>query len=697
MDYIRNPSGSKNAARQKNQESVLSNRRIIDTDLETLAAPEQSTLGKSKLVNILNLRHFRNETVRLNFLHSETGRKLVFEAFPQPCFGKYLVCLWANPPSSPERLEKYSLTGLSFSRGFEYIHAEAGIRATSKKGICLVLAEKASIQSLRLSTRHECRSVQARLMQHGAVFAGRLKDFNASAFCVALNLSSECPPIQWLNTNTSVTLLLESENSVIYSGECRIFKTSSKRNEKLLVLEPVNDTIQRFEPRQYRSRRVSVFPSPDIVFYHPLTGNMVNLKAVDISGAGISVEESRENSVMVAGLILPDITINFANAFNIRCKAQVAYTRTVGSEQNQERIKCGITFLDMDPAEHVRLMSMIQQTENSHSYICSPVDFDSLWEFFFETGFIYPKKYAFIQPYKEELKETYKKLYACQSTVARHFTWQQDGVIVAHLSMLRFYEKTWLIQHLAARTEKRFNTGIEMVDQIASFAYETHRLASSRMSYLICYYRPSNRFPAHFFGGAAEKINNAGACSVDDFAYYHTRLVTKTGTGLSGNWSLSKAGYEELCELRDFYDRQSGGRMINALDLVAEETVRTRSDLSDRYHEMGLHRERRVFALKHRNDTKAVIMANVSDVSLNLSDLTNCINVFVIDGNTPYESVQQAVSMMGQYYESAKIPVLIYPLSYVKNTGAAYDRVYCLWAMDMQYTDDFFRIYNSLK
>ncbi|MFP4573798.1 MAG: hypothetical protein ACLFNW_12600 [Desulfobacterales bacterium] len=696
MDYIRNSSGSNPAGLKKKGEATLLNRRLIDTEFETDSVREQKDLRKNRLINILNLRHFKNQTILIHFSHTQTRRSLVLEAICQPCFGKYLVCLWCNPENFPGEPGKYQLSGFSFSHGIDLIRADATLRAASKKGICLVLPQKAKIESSRMSIRYECKAIHARLLQNGVIFPGILKNFNASAFCVVLSLSPDSPPIQWLNTDNTVTLLLESEKSALYSAECRILKSIRRRDEDVFILEPVKDSIQRFAPKEYRSRRVKVSPSPDIVFKHPFTGHLVNLKAIDISGAGISVKETGKAAVMVAGLIIPELTINFANAFSIRCKAQVTYTRLLKNEQDNEYIRCGIAYLEMEPNDHVRLMAMIHQAENTHSYICNPVDPEVLWDFFFETGFIYPKKYAFILPYKEEIKRTYNKLYNCQSEVTRHFTWQNNGSIVAHLAMLRFYEKTWMIHHLAARTENSSGAGTEMVDQIGSFAYETHRLASSQMSYLICYYRPENRFPAHFFGNAAKQISNPDACSVDEFAYHHTRLAN-VNKRLPYDWSLSKAEYEDLCSFKDFYENHSGGQMLNALDLAANKAVRTRSDLSDQYHEIGLWRERRVFALRRDNEAKAVIMANISDFALNLSDLTNCISVFVIDQNTPYEILKAAIYAMEEYYAAAKVPVLVYPLSYAEKQGPAYERVYCLWAMDMQYTDEFFKIYNSLK
>ena len=137
--------------------------------------------------------------------------------------------------------------------------------------------------------------------------------------------------------------------------------------------------------------------------------------------------------------------------------------------------------------------------------------------------------------------------------------------------------------------------------------------------------------------------------------------------------------------------------MLKALDLIPENMDGPRSDLSELYQEMGLWRERRVFALKQDAQVRAVIMANLSDFALNLSDLTNCINVFVLDEQTPYEVLQHSISMLWQYYSASKVPVLIYPVSYAHQSGRSFDRVYRLWAMDMQYTDEFFKNYNALK
>ena len=137
---------------------------------------------------------------------------------------------------------------------------------------------------------------------------------------------------------------------------------------------------------------------------------------------------------------------------------------------------------------------------------------DELWDFLFETGFIYPHKYAFIQKNKDEIKKTYEKLYPQNPHIARHFIYQEKGTIYGHMAMIRFCESAWMIHHHAARKSSAKKAGLIVLDQIGRMINDSHRLYSLHMNYMLCYYRPDNKFPSRVFGGAA-----SGTPSVRDF------------------------------------------------------------------------------------------------------------------------------------------------------------------------------------
>ena len=68
------------------------------------------------------------------------------------------------------------------------------------------------------------------------------------------------------------------------------------------------------------------------------------------------------------------------------------------------------------------------------------MDVDQLWEFLFESGFIYPKKYDLVQTYRQTMKETYRKLYHDNPEIIAQMTYQRNGQIYGHVSMIRSYE-----------------------------------------------------------------------------------------------------------------------------------------------------------------------------------------------------------------------------------------------------------------
>ena len=675
--------------------------RIIDTDLDALGKPpavqNEKTIQKKALVNQLNHTHFKNETIRITFKHVRDGHIISFDAAPQPCFGEKLVCLWGEAPDISQLFPAYKFHNFIVINQQNIITVDAGLRGLSSRGICFTLPEHSIQATSRKTQRYTCENLNAQLIQNGVIFQGTLMDFSANSFKINIP-SSPTESFQWINTKDHLNLILSNGKGPIYSGECLILKQQGNSGKKTIILQPVHETIQRFNPQEYRSKRLTLKPSPDIYFTHPLSHAFTNLKIMDLSGSGISVEDDENSSALLPGMIIPSMTLNFAGSFHFNCKAQVVYRKSFETDTNKTVAKCGIAFLDMDPEDHMRLLSLLHQTVNKNFYICNEVDMDHLWAFFFDSGFIYPRKYSFIHEDKQTIRSTYERLYAKNSNIARHFTWQKKGEILGHLSMLRFYQNTWLIQHLAAITSKeQIRVGIEILKQIGSYVYDCHRLYSSHMDYLICYFRPENKFPNHFFGGVARNIKNPKACSIDTFAYYHYRKSTLAPPCLPDGWALTAPEYQDMVILEGCYAHRSGGLMLEALDLMPDKEMARRHDLSSDYSRIELRRERRLFALKRNNALKAVFMLNMSNFAINMSDLTNCISVFVVDPeNLPASIFESAVSSLSTHYVGKKFPVLLFPLEYADMHSLRYEKKYDLWALNMQHTDDYFKNFNHL-
>ncbi len=701
MDYIEENINNQEESSSDDLNTTRANLRIIDTDLESQpklqSNKKEKIVRKNKLVNKLNLINFKNETVRINFRHQKDGRIISFDVLPQLSFGKYLLCLWNQAPDIHQVNRLYVFQNILIKDGQSVLSIDASIRAISEKGICFLLPDKSIQRSSRKARRFTCESLSIQLVQNSIIFSGFLLDFSAYSFRVELHQSPR-EAYHWLNPKDNVTLIILQGAETIYSSECGVLKQDALNSKKKsVILKPLTSNIQRFCPKEYRSTRIQLSPTPYIIFHHPFTGKLINLKTIDISGSGLSVEDDEDNSVLIPGMIIPELSINLANAFKFKCRAQVVYRNIHEDKDATHIVQCGITFLDMACNDHMRLLSLLHQAENQNIYICNEVDLDELWTFFFETGFIYPKKYKFIQENKTKIRKTYEYLYKTNSNISRYFTWQKKGVVQGHLSMLRFYENTWLIHHLAALPSNQRRVGIDILKQIGAFTYDSHRLFSSHMDYLICYFRPDNKFPNYFFGGIQQKIDNPKACSIDQFAYLHYREQKKVDSDLPEDWQLIKAKLADLNELYDFYEHRAGGLMLRALDLLPDDDMEDRHNLPNEYQKIHMKRQRRVYSLKKNNILKAVVMANISDFALNLSDLTNSVSVFVLDADelTP-DILCSAINLISERYEHKTFPVLIYPLSYTEEQIFNYERVYNLWSLSMAHSDDYFKNFNLL-
>jgi hypothetical protein len=541
--------------------------------------------------------------------------------------------------------------------------------------------------------RHSCKGVKVQLIQNSASFYGVLVDFSTASFRVEITAN---PPqtFQWIDPDIPVDLIFSDEKEILYSGECRILKQTSGYKKRSYVLEPARYQIQRFKPKEFRSIRQKLVPSPSIIFKHPLTEKMANLKVVDLSGSGFSVEEDRCNAVLLPGMIIPELELNFASNFSVKCKAQVVYRQIMGEEKNNNWVKCGMAILDMGIEDHGRLSALLHHAKDDRLYFCNRVDMDALWNFFFDSGFIYPKKYVFLEANKEKIKAVYKKLYTQDQKIARHFIYQDKDRILGHLAMIRFYENTWLIHHHAADRSSSLKAGIAVLDQIGRFINDSHNFYSIRMNYAFCYFRPENRFPNRVFGGVFKSISDPKGCSLDTFAYFHFRKTSNDESGLDRSWDLMEAETEDLFELQNFYEFSSGGIMLDAMELNEGDAI---DELSMKYQQLGLKREKHIFSLKRDNKLKAVAIINISDVGLNLADLTCNIKVIVVDSSELTKDILYlALSLLSKKFEQNEIPVLVYPVNYVEKNSIPYEKLYHLWALNMQYTDHYFKYLDEL-
>ena len=646
------------------------------------ALKSAESVNQKHLINIINRIHFKGGWILVHLKHPKYEESVLLRAYPHACFGSSLSCHWSeqNPPNS--ELLRYQFLHLIIANGKSIILVPGKLQEMGEDSLCIQVPKKSYVIGHRQARRYACKGVTAELTQNGFCARGELIDFSPVGFRIKVRPEAQSY-FQWLNSDEPIMILLFHGNQILFSGTCSHLREQGNFQERELVLAPCEKMIKRFKEKQIRNPRLRLAPSPTVSFDHPFAKRKFHLEVKDISTSGFSVCEQLDEGVLIPGMILPKLVINFAGEVKIDCTVQVIYR----NEKKTDQIQCGLAILDMDINAYCLLTRILTKALDEHAYISHMVDMDALWEFFFESGFIYPTKYRLMHSHREDLSKTYQRLYQEKPEIAKHFTYQKNGRIFGHISMVRAYEKAWMIHHYAAKSMEKKRTGFMVLKQMMHYLNDMCRLPSANMDYVICYFRPENKFPNLVFGGFAKALDNSQGCSMDLFAYLpYTSLSLRTE--LPEGWLLKESSKEDLLELRRFYFHQSGGLLLDALGL--EKNDSGEEGLNGVYSRLGFQRECKTYSLSREAELEAVLILNRSELGLNFSELLNGIKILVTNPKgLPWNILSIAVAKLTAGYDMEKVPVLFYPFEYVQAENIPYEKRYQLWALDVRYGQDY--------
>ncbi len=663
---------------------------------------KHNKISKRHLINLLNYINFQDRKVSLKFRHKKYNTVISVPVRPQPCMNSRLECRLEKPYDVQKKIHYYELLHLAIDNDDVLIIVKPEIESARENIIYLNLPEYSYEINFRKFRRYPCSGINAEMIQNSVSFHGKMVDFSSAAFAVRV-FPAAPQSFQWINPEVPLTAVFKQDTDIIYAGSCTIIRKADETDSVLIVLVPDTIEISRFPPKMFRSSRKKLQPSPYIVFRHPLMQTTKSMKVKELSCSDLCVEEYGSASTLFVGLILSSLDIEFAPDLKLQCRAQVVKQNQKISDQRKNLTQWEISFLDMPVKAQVQLSCLLHQIDYHKSFVCNRVDMDALWKFFFQTGFFYPEKYSSIQFNKEQFKGVYQRLYNQNPDIANHFVVQDKGNILGHIAMIRFYEKTWLIHHHAAHNTIAEKAGLVVLNQIGRYINDFSWLYSTRMQYVMCYYRPENKFPSRVFGGFEKYLNNPKKCSVDTFSY---SFFSKTDLP-EQHWKdnlkrcnavLEKAGVEDIVELNIFYEGLGGGLLLDALDLKPESM--NQNELKTKYEEVGLKRDKHLFSLKINDCLKAVIMLTLSDTALNLSSLTNCFHILVLD--TAEFSTQVMVSALhlcmnsGFFGNIPAVPVLIFPETYATDKIRIREKSYHIWIFNIRYSDQYFQYMAKL-
>ncbi|MDQ1334239.1 MAG: hypothetical protein QG552_1189 [Thermodesulfobacteriota bacterium] len=639
-------------------------------------------VDKTALTNILNHIHFMDGSLSVQLRRPEYSESLLIKVRPKPCLGTELTCDFVDQNFTGTDLTKYEFLNLIVDDNPSVIFVPAVLQRVGKNDFSVQLPEESFAVDQRQTKRHLSSGVDAELVKGGRVIKGKLLDFSAKGFRIGLSLMPSSA-IYRSHKGILTLLHLRRDGCLLFSGLCSCIRQHESPSFTEIVLTPCDDQAKRSDRKQIRNPAGSIFATPVINFIHPFFGKVVEFDISDISTSGFSVYERLDEGLLIQGMIVPELTIEFAGALKIRCSAQVVYRL----EEGDKGVRSGFAILDMDIDSYTRLVHILANSIDPYSRVSNKVDMDALWEFFFDTGFIYPKKYGLIQSQKETFKQTYQRLYNNNPEIARHFVYQKNGRLFAHISMVRAYERAWMIHHHAARSLEGKRAGFAVLKQIVLYLNDMHRLPSTKIDYMMVYFRPENKFPDSVFGGFARSRENVGVCSMDLFCYLpYTAIPLKTS--LPNGWRLDECSEMNLWKLNLFYRRCSGGLFMDALGMVQKS--HSEKFLEEAYGRLGFLRKWTAYSLEYQGELAAVLIVNQSDFGFNLSELLNGIQVLLINPeHVSWSILSTAIGQLLKEHRMEKVSILFFPSDDVKAKDIPFEKHYQLWIYDARFVDQF--------
>jgi hypothetical protein len=519
--------------------------------------------------------------------------------------------------------------------------------------------------------RHSCRDIiDVELLQDGLTCKGTLLEFSSFDCRVQIKSSMKFH----FNKDSPISISFYHGKELYHSCHCYLFRGNNNSLMKEIVLRFVRNS-KPLVPKnhQFRNPRLRLTPSPSITYFHPIIQKWFCLEITNISSSGFCAYESEDESILMEGISIPDLSIHFSDVFQMQFSVKVIYCLL----ENKNTIRCGFSIMDMDITTYNRLMKMLNHTLDSNIYLNNNINMDSLWDFFFKIDFIYPKKYQHVRSIKNEIKKTYQLLYQEHKEIAGHLVYQKNNLLCGHLSMVRAYEKTWLIHHHAAKVTDNKPIGFLLLKHGLHYFIDMHRLPSLNTNYFMCYFRPENKFPEKIFGGFCRSQADPEICSMDLWCYFE-KLKPAVYSQLSAEWSLRPANSMDLDLLSIFYQKKSGGLLLKAIGL--DKTDLKHHSLETLYQDLGLFRKLRRYSLCYNGEPYAVFLLDLSNSGLNLSDLLNNIKVIVLQPELlSWKILSNALFQLMHQYQTGQITILIYPLDYIIMKNIAFEKQYLIW------------------
>ncbi|MEN8244714.1 MAG: hypothetical protein ABFS43_07420, partial [Thermodesulfobacteriota bacterium] len=192
--------------------------QVVNEGQEREEKPEKK-ISRKQIVNQLNYRNFQDDAIIVNLKHVRFGHVVSFQAKPQPCAENEINCEWVDPEEVGRKLISYEFESIGLAHENANLILTPELANIDASSVRLILSENYYPLKVEAIEHYPCIGINAQVIQNSAIFKGTLTDFSADSFHIKLSLE---PPqtSQWINSESSVEVVLSNDHETLYSGEC---------------------------------------------------------------------------------------------------------------------------------------------------------------------------------------------------------------------------------------------------------------------------------------------------------------------------------------------------------------------------------------------------------------------------------------------------------------------------------------------
>lgn len=252
------------------------------------------------------------------------------------------------------------------------------------------------------------------------------------------------------------------------------------------------------------------------------------------------------------------------------------------------------------------------------------VTFEEIWTLLLASGFLYPEKIARLQPVLPEIEQTVRRLLAANGHLMATAVMRGQKALEAHIGTVRWYEQTWLVQHLAALPMSARRACASQV----TLGFTQYGQRRPDFVWGKIYYRPDNLWPARVFGGYSRRVTDPATSDSRTFHY----LVAPT-TGAAAPWPTGievRAGDEaDRVVIEDWFTAR--GRTVEVQANQLQAGCRGVAAISRDYEAAGLMRRRESLVAHRHGHVTGFALLEMASLGVNFSELTNAFTVHLVD------------------------------------------------------------------